>query len=390
MTNDLNNLGSSTWGKLSNPPRTEGHPAGIVVLNDGKMVCTYSARRTAGGAFTASSGVFLYDPVGNTWSDVSYADMYYWTKDIIVDPADPAQNTWYVCVFSGWGGAPNGKGGLFKTTNRGASWSKLTGTQFDRVTSITFNPSNFSQAYLTTETQGLWISNNMNATAPLWSMVNSYPFRQPERVFFNPYNPDEVWVTSFGNGLKLGVQFVVLPVKLISFSGSRDNDHIILQWVTSNEDRGDQFEIERSIDGLHFEKIGTVISRGSTNNQYRFTENIIAPVLHYRIKIVAAAGNHFYTNIIAFKNNNNLFNDILVMNSVTGKVTLQAMMQKADNLALTLIDLSGKKWLQKRIAVNAGTNQLNILLPSGCTSGIYILQVNGLHVKKNIQVIISK
>ena len=34
--------------------------------------------------------------------------------------------------------------------------------------------------------------------------VQSYPFHQPERVFFNPFNTQEVWVTSFGNGMKMG------------------------------------------------------------------------------------------------------------------------------------------------------------------------------------------
>jgi hypothetical protein len=203
-TEDLNNLASSAWTKLPNPPRTEGHPASIEVLNDGKMVCTFSGRRTSGGSFTASSGVFLYDPSTNSWTDISDPGMFYWTKDIVIDPSDATQNTWYVSVFSGWGGAPNGLGGLYKTTNRGTSWTKLTGSQFDRVTSITFNPQNLSQAYLTTEMQGLWISNNMNTTTPIWSLVTSYPFRQPERVYFNPYDATELWVTSFGNGLKKG------------------------------------------------------------------------------------------------------------------------------------------------------------------------------------------
>ena len=31
-----------------------------------------------------------------------------------------------------------------------------------------------------------------------------YPFRFPSRVFFNPYDVNEVWVTSFGNGMRLG------------------------------------------------------------------------------------------------------------------------------------------------------------------------------------------
>jgi len=197
-----NNFGPD-WTQLPAPPRTEGHPASIVVLNDGKVACTFSGRRNGTGQFTASSGVFLYDPTTNTWADRSHPDMHYWTKDLVLDPSDPTQNTWYVGVFSGWGGAPNGKGGLFRTTDRGLNWAKLTGSQFDRVTSLTFNPQNPQQAYLTTETQGLWVSNNMNAPAPNWDVVGTYPFRQPERVFFNPYKPSEIWVTSFGNGLKV-------------------------------------------------------------------------------------------------------------------------------------------------------------------------------------------
>jgi len=203
-TDNLKSYAASTWTKLANPPRTEGHPACIEVLKDGKMVCTFSGRRNSGGSFTASSGVFLYDPATSSWTDVSDPGMHYWTKDIIIDPSDPSQNTWYVAVFSGWGGAPSGLGGLYKTTNRGSSWTKLTGTKFDRVTSITFNPQNAKQAYLTTETQGLWMSDDMNAASPSWKVVSSYPFRQPERVFFNPYNQTELWVSSFGNGMKMG------------------------------------------------------------------------------------------------------------------------------------------------------------------------------------------
>lgn len=199
-TTNLNLLASSTWTLLPNPPRTEKHPASIVVLNDGSVVATYSGRRTT--VFTASSGTFVYN--GTSWTDVSDPGMYYWTKDIIVDPNDATQNTWYVCVFSGWGGPPNGLGGIYKTTNRGTSWTKLTGTTIDRVTSLTFNPSNANQVFITTEGQGLWMSSNINSGTPTFSMVSAYPFQQPERVFFNPFIPSEMWVTSFGNGMKVG------------------------------------------------------------------------------------------------------------------------------------------------------------------------------------------
>jgi len=200
VSNNIQSGASSTWTKLSNPPRTEGHPATIVVLNDGKVVCTYSGRRAT--SFTASSGVFLYDPATQTWSDISDAGMRYWTKDIVIDPSDATQNTWYVGVFSGWGGPPNGLGGLYRTIDRGAHWTKI--NSLDRVTSITFNPANADDAYLTTETNGLWHSGNPRAASPVFTRVTSYPFRQPERVFFNPYNSNEIWITSFGHGLMVG------------------------------------------------------------------------------------------------------------------------------------------------------------------------------------------
>ena len=200
VTTNLQNGATSTWTKLANPPRTEGHPASITVLNDGKVVCTYSGHRNPG--FTASSGVFLYDPNTQTWTDVSDPGMLYWTKDLVLDPADATQNTWYVGVFSGWGGPPNGLGGLYRTTDRGAHWAKI--NLLDRVTSITFSPRNSSEAFLTTETDGLWHAKNIHAVSPTFSLVANYPFRQPERVFFNPYNASEIWVTSFGNGLMVG------------------------------------------------------------------------------------------------------------------------------------------------------------------------------------------
>lgn len=205
ICNDLQNLATSAWTLLPNPPRTEKHPASIAVLNDGKMICTYSGRRTSSG-FTSSSGVFIYDPTGNSWTDVSDNGMKYWTKDIIIDPNDAQQNTWYVGVFSGWGGPPNGLGGLYKTTDRGSSWKRITDpAKIDRVTSCTFNPSDANQIYMTTETQGLWVCSNVNAGTPVFTEVSAYPFKQPERVFFNPNNKNEMWVSSFGNGMKVGV-----------------------------------------------------------------------------------------------------------------------------------------------------------------------------------------
>ncbi|HEY2762190.1 MAG TPA: dockerin type I domain-containing protein, partial [Pirellulales bacterium] len=202
VTNDAQDGAASTWTKLANPPRTQGHAFNIKVLNDGTLVATYSGRRDSSGAFTASSGVFVSTNGGSSWQDVSAPGMLYWTKDITIDPTDPTQNTWYVSVFSGFGGPPNGLGGLYRTTDRGATWTKI--NSLDRVNSIAVNPTNGNEAYLTTEIDGLWYTSNLKSANPTFTQVDGYHFMQPMRVFYNPYNANEVWVTSFGGGLQVG------------------------------------------------------------------------------------------------------------------------------------------------------------------------------------------
>ena len=73
------------------------------------------------------------------------------------------------------------------------------------MNSATVSPDNPNALYFTTETDGLWYTDNVQQTSPAFSRVESYGFRQPMRVFFNPYNSKEIWVSSFGAGLKKGL-----------------------------------------------------------------------------------------------------------------------------------------------------------------------------------------
>ncbi len=199
-TSNLSAGANSVWTKLPGPPRTEGHPLNIHVLADGNLLSSFSGRRTSN--FTASSGVFFSDNGGQTWQDRSHPDMIYWTKDVVPDPSDPL-NTWYACVFSGWGGAANDKGGLFRTTNQGVAWTKL--LDLFRIESIGIHPDNPDLAYISTEDEGLWFTSNLQAQQPDFEQLAGYHFQHPLRVFFNPDNTNEVWVTSFGNGMSVGI-----------------------------------------------------------------------------------------------------------------------------------------------------------------------------------------
>ena len=205
VTSNLSAGASSTWTKVTNPTRTQGHPFVIEVLNDGSLVASFSARKpTSGTAFTASSGVFYSTDNGTTWADRSDANMQYYTKDVVIDPSDATQSTWYAAVFSAWGsGPPANSGGLYKTTNKGVSWTKIANSY--RVNSCTVNPSNTNELYYTTETDGLWYSSNIKSATPTFQRVTAYPFRSPARLFFNPYKASEIWVSGFGSSMMMGI-----------------------------------------------------------------------------------------------------------------------------------------------------------------------------------------
>jgi hypothetical protein len=221
VTHNLSSGTSAVWTKLNSPARTEGHPFNIHVLNDGSLLVSYSARLDASGAFTESSGVFISSDGGSTWEDRSHTNMRRWTKDIVVDPNDSSQKTWYAAVFGHWGTAPIDVGGLYRTTDQGLNWTRI--STLERVESCTIHPDNSNVLYLSTETQGLWRTENLGSATPTFTQVEAYPFKQPVRIFFNPYNHDEIWATSYGGGLRVQASGGGTAAPQVSFTGLRND-----------------------------------------------------------------------------------------------------------------------------------------------------------------------
>ena len=234
------------------PPRTQGHPYSIVPLPDGALAVSYSGRmddpRTH---FFNSSGVFylpadaacLADPSAPcVWEDRSAPQMVYWAKDLVADPLDADGDTWFACVFTEWGatradGEPT-RGGLFRTTDRGLTWSsRLDGVSHDadaageaRIESVTVVASpagDGAEVYITTEGAGL-LHSAYDPSLPdgglSFSSVEAYPFNHPTRVFQNPYNASEIWVSSFGGGLFVGVAAPAPAIyDIVAFGAVADN-----------------------------------------------------------------------------------------------------------------------------------------------------------------------
>lgn len=94
----------------------------------------------------------------------------------------------------------------------------------------------------------------------------------------------------------------VLPVRLISFKGHlRSNGNAELEWKTAEESSNKGFEIQKSIDGKHFEQIGWVDGAGDYQGEksYHFTDNNLQTTSYYRLKQVDYDGEFTISRIVS-------------------------------------------------------------------------------------------
>ncbi|UOQ79041.1 Ig-like domain-containing protein [Hymenobacter sp. 5516J-16] len=95
-----------------------------------------------------------------------------------------------------------------------------------------------------------------------------------------------------------------LPVKMLSFTTQLTGTTAQLTWTTAAELNNDRFEVERSLDGKQFQRIGQVRGLGTsaTGATYRFTDAALptpgaAALLYYRLKQVDVTGESAYSQV---------------------------------------------------------------------------------------------
>lgn len=161
-----------------------------------------------------------------------------------------------------------------------------------------------------------------------------------------------------------------LPLTWISFNAKAVNKKVALDWITAHEINTDHFDIERSVDGMHFSKIGNVPSsqNSSAESDYTFTDdNPINGISYYRLKQVDIDGHFTYSIIISVKINTQLSVQI-IGNPVHQNLHLEINGTNGKSLPAWITDVSGRKY--KTVTLSDGSKQINI---EDLSSGMYYL-----------------
>ncbi len=114
----------------------------------------------------------------------------------------------------------------------------------------------------------------------------------------------------------IGPQGIGLSVKMTEFTVQKQNNDALLKWSTISETKLDRFDIERSLDGMDFSRMGSVNGNGTTtdlnNYQYNDPLNTTSNIIYYRLKAIDIDGKIMYSKIIALR-----LNGLLTLNNFT-------------------------------------------------------------------------
>jgi len=162
---------------------------------------------------------------------------------------------------------------------------------------------------------------------------------------------------------------VTLPVELTDFTATKMDDESLLNWKTVSEINNAQFDVERSVDGIHFEKIGEVAGAGSSSSTiaYDFIDaNPSKGINYYRLNQLDFDGRSTLSEIrqLEFGAQSTRIN--IYPNPVVDVVNIETSEQGA---SLQVYDMLGKLVMQNTLD-NAGRVSTQDLI-----SGAYIFRV---------------
>jgi len=164
-----------------------------------------------------------------------------------------------------------------------------------------------------------------------------------------------------------------LPVNLFSFTASKGDSKVMLNFSTANETDLASFVVERSADGSSFSKIGTVQAEGTNGtHNYTFTDAQPLPAQsYYRLTMVDHKGGSTYSNIVSVRYDKNSFITIYP-NPAKDMVNVQLHLP-AGPVSLRVIDVMGQTVRTVRLQSSGNTLSTAIDI-SGLARGQYYIR----------------
>lgn len=221
-----------------------------------------------------------------------------------------------------------------------------------------------------------------NAWQPLATGLNGFSYA----IEMTPDNLNIFFGGTFDNaGGNSDANFIakweasILPVDFIYFNVLKTSGGNVLKWKVTQQSDVQNFIIEHSTDGIHFNKIG---------NKYNSTTTTESDFLHYnpnngenfyRLKAIDSNEDNFYSKII---NINNHVIDIKLRTNIISNGIVEFENYDANGMNFEIFDSNGQSVFSKNM------NSNTIALPK-IDKGNYIININNEKISMVYKIIIQ-
>ncbi len=172
---------------------------------------------------------------------------------------------------------------------------------------------------------------------------------------------------------------VLLPLELLSFTGTAEIRSNKLSWKTADEVNTAYFDIEKSANGFNFKSIGTKQAQANANGNgfYTFDDFDLTPASYYRLKVLDQNGDSKYSDVVFIERELRSVRGIqsIFPNPTEHSIEVLAIASPDAQIQLDVIDILGRTLKTLTLITNsAGVINQKIDI-STLPSGTYFLKV---------------
>ncbi len=189
--------GGKTWSLKNNGIEGEEPFAWRIVMDAKGALYLVCARRSEDGSFgTARDGAVYKSTDGaETWRKLPLPGGLNGPHGLAVDPNDT--NRVYLAAWGRYVPTGDRDGGIWLSEDGGETWKNIFSRQ-QHMYDVTIDPNNPDTLYSGSMSFSVWRSTDRGAT---WSRLKGYDFKQANRVIVDPFDPSMIYVTTFGGSV---------------------------------------------------------------------------------------------------------------------------------------------------------------------------------------------
>lgn len=167
---------------------------------------------------------------------------------------------------------------------------------------------------------------------------------------------------------------------MANFNAKCDGNKVTINWQTTAEKNNNYFEVERSVDGIHFELVEKVFSQNSNSNtllNYQAVDNNpLEGKVYYRLKQVDFSGKFTYSSLVIVSCAGSVTNPSVSIypNPAVSNITVDIKALKGKK-TIMIYDVIGQQMINKQIT-SEDENLQEVIDVSAFAKATYLLRID--------------